>query len=66
VSTIAEDILEFIPVESAERYKIVPLSISSDDYLEIGMIDPENLKSKTILQFISTKIGKPYRVFLIS
>jgi hypothetical protein len=63
---IADYILDFIPVESAERYKIVPLGVSSDDYLEVGMLNPEDLTAKTILQFISTKIGKPYKIYLIS
>lgn len=64
--SISESILEYIPVESVDRYKIVPLGISSNDELEVGMLNPEDLTAKTILQFISSKIGKPYKIFLIS
>lgn len=61
-----DNILDFIPVESVERYKIIPLGISADDYLEVGMLNPEDLTAKTILQFISSKTGRPYKIFLIS
>lgn len=63
---VSDEILELIPVESVERYKVAPLGISSDGYLEVGMLDPEDLTAKNILQFISTKFGRPYRIFLIS
>ena len=63
---VSESILDYIPVESADRYKIIPLGISSDDELEVGMLNPGDLTAKTILQFISSKIGKPYKIFLIS
>lgn len=59
-------ILDFIDASSAERYKMIPIGVSSDDYFEVGMLNPEDLKAQNILQFISTKINKPYRVFLIS
>ena len=66
IRPVSDKILSFIPIESAERYKIVPLGISSDNYLEVGMLDPGDLTAKTILQFISTKIGMPYKIYLIS
>lgn len=63
---VDDSILRYIPAESAERYRIIPLGISSDDELEVGMLNPGDLTAKTILQFISSKIGKPYKIYLIS
>jgi len=37
-----------------------------DSVLIVGMLNPEDLTAKTVLQFISSKIGLPYIVKLIS
>ncbi len=63
---LSEELMDIISLESVQRYKIAPLGFSEDGYLEVGMLNPEDLNAKTILQFVSTKIGKPYRIFLIS
>ena len=63
--SIAEKVLNYIPKESAERYKMVPLKVV-DSVLIVGMLNPEDLTAKTVLQFISSKIGLPYIVKLIS
>ena len=55
-----------INVDEGKGYFEAKDITSSDDYLEVGMLNPEDLTAKTILQFISTKIGKPYRIYLIS
>ena len=62
---IPSEILKYIPEESSEHYKFVPLGIT-DGVLEVGFVDPENLESMDALQFISSKIGMPFKVFLIS
>ncbi len=64
--SISNTVLQYIPVESAERYKIIPLGLSPEGKLKVGMLNPEDLNAKTILQFISTKINKPYEIHLIS
>ncbi|PID83640.1 hypothetical protein CSB11_00305 [Candidatus Campbellbacteria bacterium] len=64
--TISDEVMSYIPLDTVKRYHLVPLGISSDDFLEVGMLNPENMAARNILQFISTKIGKPYRVFLLS
>lgn len=58
-------ILKNIPEESAVHYKIVPIDVK-DGVLEVGMIDPDNLEAKDALNFISAKIGMPFKIFLIS
>ncbi len=61
-----EEILADLPLETVNRYKVVPVGISDDGYFEVGMLNPEDLMAKTTLQFISTSIGMPYRIKLIS
>lgn len=59
------DVLRYIPEESAEHYRIAPLSVV-DDVLEVGMVDPEDIQALDALNFISRTTGKPYKVFRIS
>jgi type IV pilus assembly protein PilB len=59
------NVLEFIPEESAAHYKFVPLSVK-DGVLEVGLVDPDNIEARDALNFISSKIGMPFKVFLIS
>ncbi len=63
--TVPESVLNYIPEDSVKRYKIVPLGID-DGYLNVGMLDPGDMTANTILQFISSKAGMPYNIFLIS
>ncbi|MEK7510751.1 MAG: GspE/PulE family protein [Patescibacteria group bacterium] len=62
---IPHEVLEFIPEESARHYGFVPLSIK-DAALDVGIIDPDNLEALDALQFISTRVGMPYKLYLIS
>ena len=62
---IEQAALEFIPQESAEYYKFVPLGIV-DGALEIGVTDPDNIEALDALQFISSRAGMPYKLFLIT
>jgi type IV pilus assembly protein PilB len=57
--------LRYIPEESARHYRFVPLSVA-DGVLEIGTTDPDNLEAAEALNFIATKTGLPYKLFLIS
>ncbi|MDE1924824.1 MAG: type II/IV secretion system protein [Patescibacteria group bacterium] len=59
------DILRYVPEESARHYRLVPLGIA-DGALEIGVTDPDNLEARDALTFISAKVGKPYKLFLIT
>jgi len=57
--------LAYIPEESARHYRFVPLAIK-DGALEVGILDPDNIEALDALQFISGKIGVPYKLFLVS
>ena len=59
------EILKYIPQESVERYKFVPIAVS-DGVLEVGIVDPEYTVARDAISFIASKLGFPYKLFLIS
>lgn len=63
--TISFDVLQKIPIDSARTYKIVALE-EEDGMLKVGMTDPENLEAREALQFISSGLASPVKIFLIS
>ncbi len=62
---VAFEILKYIPEDSATHYRFAPLGVMSG-VLEVGVTDPENIEARDALQFIATKIGMPFKIFLIS
>jgi type IV pilus assembly protein PilB len=62
---ITDAILGYIPQESAEHYHFVPIG-DSDGVLEVGMTNTDDINAVDALNFISTKIGIPFKIFLIS
>jgi type IV pilus assembly protein PilB len=59
------DVLRYISEDSATHYHFVPIELK-DGVLSVGVMDPENIQAMDALQFISTKIGIPFKVYLIS
>jgi type IV pilus assembly protein PilB len=59
------DVLKYISEDSATHYRFAPIELK-DGVLEVGVLDPENIQAMDALQFISTKIGIPFKIFLIS
>ncbi len=62
---VEQGVLAYIPEESARHYKFAPLAVV-DGALQVGVVDPDNIEGLDALQFISGKIGLPYKLFLIS
>ncbi|HUQ29930.1 MAG TPA: GspE/PulE family protein [Candidatus Paceibacterota bacterium] len=62
---VDQDVLSYIPFESAKHYGFVPLA-EVDGALEVGIIDPDNIEAMDALHFISGKLGIPYKIFLIT
>src|SRR3990167_11132286 len=60
-----EEVFRYIPIDSARHYGFVPLAMS-EGALEIGIVDPDNIEAFDALQFISGKIGIPYKITLIT
>jgi len=62
---IQDKVLEYISQESAEHYRFVPIGVK-DGVLEVGALDPNDIRARDALNFISSRIGMPYKLFLIS
>ncbi len=62
---VSGKVLEYIPVESAMHYRVVPIQVR-EGVLEIGIVDPNDIEARDALNFISSKIGMPYKLFLIT
>ena len=64
IEDISFDVLRYISEDSATHYHFAPIELK-DGVLE-GRNGSENIQAMDALQFISTKIGIPFKVFLIS
>lgn len=62
---IKEEVLGYIPEDSAHHYKLVPLKVE-DGVLVVGVNDPDNLQLREVLNFISSKNNLPFKmVFML-
>ncbi len=59
------EILKYIPEESATHYQFVPIAVSGG-FLEVGVVNPDNIEARDALNFISSKEDIPFKIFLIS
>jgi type IV pilus assembly protein PilB len=64
-SKILEETLKLIPLETAEIYRFVPIGVS-EGVIEIGILDPENTQAIDVLTFITSKMNKSFKLFLIT
>jgi len=62
---VDKEAIQFVPEESAKHYRFVPIAIK-DGALEVGITDPDDIEAQDALQFISSRVGMPYKLFLIS
>ncbi len=62
---ISTETLRYIPEESARHYQIAPLALNNQ-VLEVGMVDPDMSQARDAIQFISAKLGIPFRLFLLT
>ena len=66
---IPEDVqleaLETIPEESARYYKMIPLSLQ-DKTINVGMVYPEDLKTREVLKFLARQGNFSYNIFLLA
>src|SRR3989338_493457 len=62
---ISFDVLKYVPEESAAFYRFAPIGVS-DGALLLGIVDPDNMEALDAISFISSKLGMPYKLFLIS
>ncbi|MEK7104639.1 MAG: GspE/PulE family protein [Patescibacteria group bacterium] len=59
------DALKYIPEDAATYYHFAPIEFK-EGVLEVGITDGENTQAIDALQFISAKLGIPFKIFLIS
>ena len=59
------DALKYISEDSAAHYHFSPIELR-EGVLEVGVTNPENIQAMDALQFISAKLGIPFKIFLIS
>ncbi len=62
---ITEKILKYIPEDSASHYRFVPVAVTKG-VLEVGMVNPDDIEGRDALNFISSKTGMPFKIFLIT
>jgi len=62
---IPAKVLEYIPEDAANYYRFVPIGVK-DGVLEVGLVEPDNIEARDALNFISSKIHLPFKIFLIS
>ncbi|MBI4155755.1 MAG: type II/IV secretion system protein [Candidatus Zambryskibacteria bacterium] len=62
---IGNNILDYIPEDSVLHYRFAPIAVS-DGVLQIGMVNPDDIEAQDALNFISSKVGMPFKVFLIT
>jgi len=65
VEKFSNKVLKYIPEKSATHYSFVPLGVV-DNFLEIGMVDPSDREARDAVQFISSKTGLPFKIFVIT
>lgn len=62
---VSQDTLSYIPEDSSDHYRIIPIRVR-DGVLEIGMVNPDDIEARDALNFISSKIGMPFKIYLIT
>ena len=63
--SVGQEVLNYIPEDSARHYKMVPLLVE-DDVLVVGCSNADDLQMREALNFISSKHRLPYRlVFML-
>jgi hypothetical protein len=65
VESVPFEVLKRVPEDSARYYKMAPIGLV-DGVLEVGILDPDNFEARDVLNFISSKSGTPYKLYLIS
>lgn len=58
-------VLRNIPEETARYYFVLPLAVV-DSVLEVGIADPDFTQARDVVQFIASKLGMPFRLYVIS
>jgi type IV pilus assembly protein PilB len=63
--TVPFEVLKYVAQDAAQAYGFVPIGIA-DNVLDVGILDPDNIEARDALNFISSKLNMPYRLFLLT
>ncbi len=64
-TSVPFEVLEYVPQESAEHYRFVPIGLK-EGTLEVGVVDPDNMEARDALNFLAAKKNIPYKMYLIT
>ena len=64
-NSVSATTLKIIPSDTAKIYHFISLGITNN-VVEIGMTEPENVQAVDVLTFITAKLNKPFKLFLIT
>ena len=62
---IPPDVLILIPEDSARHYKMIPMALSGN-VLDVGLVDPNDVKAQEALNFLASRNGLVARISQIS
>ena len=62
---VPPEVLKQVPFNAATYYNFVPIGLT-DGVLEVGMVDPSSIEARDALQFITSRLGVPFKIFAIS
>ena len=64
-SKIPFDILKKIPEESVRHYRFIPVGLR-EGVIEMGVVNPDDMAGREALQFLSSKLDLPIKIYLVS
>ena len=61
---VDSSMLKLIPIDAAKIYHFLPIGYINN-VVEIGILNPDDVQAMDAITFITAKIDKPYKLFLI-
>jgi type IV pilus assembly protein PilB len=62
---VTSEVLGMIPEDSARFYKIIPLALNGE-VLDVGLVDPEDIKAREVLNFLSRQNKIKYNTYVVN
>lgn len=62
---VPADVMDLIPEEAAINYKMMPIA-KTQNFVQIGMVYPENIAAQNALRFLANQQNFAYQVYLVA
>lgn len=62
---VTSEVLAMVPEDSARFYKIIPLALNGD-ILDVGLVDPEDIKAREVLNFLARQNKIKYNTYVVN